>query len=76
LIFTSKRTCYGKDTGSPDAGWDFDPDKLNTTEETTLLVTDQGGEPHTFTEVKNFGNGFVPDLNAGDERCPNVCRRV
>jgi hypothetical protein len=28
-------------------------------------VVDQGGEPHTFTEVKEFGNGFVPQLNSG-----------
>jgi plastocyanin len=40
--------------GTPDAGWDFDPDKLNIKEGTTLLVTDQGGEPHTFTEVKKL----------------------
>jgi hypothetical protein len=32
---------------------------------TILSVVDQGGEPHTFTEVKEFGNGFVPRLNLG-----------
>jgi plastocyanin len=53
--------------GTPDPGWDFEPDKLNVKAGTTLLVTDQGGEPHTFTEVKNFGGGFVPGLNAGEE---------
>src|SRR6476660_3889435 len=41
----------------PDPGWDFEPDTLKIKEGTTLLVTDQGGEPHTFTEVKNFGGG-------------------
>ena len=30
-------------------------------------MTDQGGEPHTFTEVKKFGGGFVPPLNNGEE---------
>jgi hypothetical protein len=30
-----------------------------------LSVVDQGGEHHTFTEVKEFGNGFVPQLNPG-----------
>ena len=51
--------------GIPDPGWDFEPDTLTVKEGTTLLVTDQGGEPHTFTEVKNFGGGFVDGLNAG-----------
>jgi hypothetical protein len=30
-----------------------------------LSVVNQGGEPHTFTEVANFGGGFIPDLNDG-----------
>ena len=30
-----------------------------------VSVVDQGGEPHTFTEVKAFGNGFLPPLNPG-----------
>jgi plastocyanin len=30
-------------------------------------VTNQGGEPHTFTEVKKFGGGFVGGLNDGEE---------
>jgi plastocyanin len=51
--------------GTPDPGWDFEPDTLKIKQGTTLLVTDQGGEPHTFTEVKNFGGGFVDGLNAG-----------
>ena len=37
---------------------------------TPLVVTDQGGEPHTFTEVKKFGGSFIPDLNAGEETVP------
>jgi len=53
--------------GTPDPGWDFEPDALKIKEGTNLLVTDQGGEPHTFTEVKKFGGGFVPPLNAGEE---------
>src|SRR5438477_194840 len=39
--------------GTPDPGWDFEPDVLNVKEGTTLVVTNQGGEPHTFTEIKN-----------------------
>jgi hypothetical protein len=37
---------------------------------TDLVVVDQGGEPHTFTEVKKFGGGFVEGLNAGQEIVP------
>jgi hypothetical protein len=29
-----------------------------------LTLTNSGGEVHTFTEVANFGTGFVPPLNA------------
>src|SRR5258708_7283507 len=51
--------------GTPDPGWDFEPDKLTIKRGTIVSVVDQGGEPHTFTEVKEFGNGFVPQLNPG-----------
>jgi plastocyanin len=53
--------------GTPDPGWDFEPDTLKIKKGTPILVVDQGGEPHTFTEVKHFGGGFVTDLNAGEE---------
>ena len=33
-------------------------------------MSDQGGEPHTFTEVKQFGGGFIEGLNAGDKVVP------
>ena len=29
----------------------------------TVRVTNVGGEDHTFTEVTEFGGGFVPPLN-------------
>jgi plastocyanin len=56
--------------GTPDPGWDFEPDTLKVKEGTTLVVTDQGGEPHTFTEVKKFGGGFIDGLNAGEQTVP------
>ena len=28
-----------------------------------LVATNRGGETHTFTEVDEFGGGFVPELN-------------
>ncbi len=55
----------GAEAGTPDPGWDFEPDTLTIKQGTTLSVVDQGGEPHTFTEVQAFGNGFVPPLNPG-----------
>ncbi len=56
--------------GTPDPGWDFEPDVLKIKEGTILSVVDQGGEPHTFTEVKKFGGGFIDGLNAGEETVP------
>ena len=53
--------------GTPDPGWDFEPDIVKIKEGTDLSVVDQGGEPHTFTEVAHFGGGFIPGLNAPGE---------
>jgi plastocyanin len=55
----------GAEAGMPDPGWDFEPDTLAINAGTVVSVVDQGGEPHTFTEVKAFGNGFLPPLNPG-----------
>jgi len=57
----------GAENGSPDPGWDFEPDQMTIKQGTVVSVVDQGGEPHTFTEVKAFGNGFLPPLNPGSE---------
>ena len=51
-------------------GWDFEPDTLNLKQGTILVVSDNGGEPHTFTEVKKFGGGFIDGLNAREETVP------
>jgi plastocyanin len=56
--------------GTPDPGWDFEPDELTIDKGTALSVVDQGGEPHTFTEVAQFGGGFVHDLNHGEATVP------
>lgn len=56
--------------GTPDPNWDFEPDTLKINQGTVVSVVDQGGEPHTFTEVANFGGGFIPQLNAGQETVP------
>jgi len=52
--------------GTPDPGWDFEPDHSTIHKGALLSVVNQGGEPHTFTEVKRFGGGFIPDLNHGE----------
>jgi hypothetical protein len=57
--------------GTPDPGWDFEPDIVKIREGTPLSVVDQGGEPHTFTEVAKFGGGFIEGLNApGEDTVP------
>ena len=58
--------------GTPDPNWDFEPDVVQDLDVavTTLVVTDQGGEPHTFTEVAQFGGGFIEDLNGGEAMAP------
>jgi plastocyanin len=58
---------------NPDPGWDFEPDVLQISEGTDLSVVDQGGEPHTFTEVAQFGGGFISVLNAPDEQTVPEC---
>jgi plastocyanin len=59
--------------GTPDPGWDFEPDTVNIKAGGTLYVSDQGGEPHTFTEVKSFGGGFLPVLNGPGETVVTEC---
>lgn len=59
--------------GTPDSGWDFEPDVLHVKKGTPVIVVDQGGEPHTFTEVKQFGGGFVDMLNAPGEETVSEC---
>lgn len=56
--------------GTPDPNWDFEPDSLTLKRGGILSVVDQGGEPHTFTEVAQFGGGFIPPLNSGEEMVP------
>jgi plastocyanin len=56
--------------GTPDPNWDFEPDTLKIKKGTPIIVVDQGGEPHTFTEVAKFGGGFIPPLNHGEDTVP------
>ena len=56
--------------GTPDPNWDFEPDTLYIHKGTAIQAVDQGGEPHTFTEVAQFGGGFIPGLNGGEAPVP------
>jgi plastocyanin len=58
--------------GSPNAGWDFAPDTITITRGTNLSVVNEGGEPHTFTEVKQFGGGFIPGSTMDGTSCLNA----
>ena len=55
----------GAEAGTPDPGWDFEPDLVTIHKGDIVSAVNQGGEVHTFTEVKAFGNGFIPPLNPG-----------
>src|SRR5882672_7388486 len=70
--FTTLSDLFAKAAaGTPDAGWDFEPDFVRIKQGTPVSVVDQGGEPHTFTEVAKFGGGFVPQLNVpGQDTIP------
>jgi plastocyanin len=59
--------------GHPDKKWDFEPDTVHMKEGTILSIVDQGGEPHTFTEVAHFGGGFIPELNGPGEKTVPEC---
>jgi len=69
--FTSFSNLF-KEAGEehPDPNWDFEPDALKIKQGTTVNVANEGGEPHTFTEVDRFGGGFIPGLNAGEQTVP------
>ena len=43
--------------------WRFTPDTVVLSPGQPFVTTNAGGEAHTFTEVAQFGGGFVPQLN-------------
>jgi plastocyanin len=52
--------------------WRFEPSFAETQPDNTLNVFNLGGRGHTFTEVEQFGGGFIPDpaLNKGLTMAP------
>jgi plastocyanin len=63
----------GAQSNNPSHNWDFEPDSISVPQGTVIKVVDQGGEPHTFTEVQQFGGGFIPALNAPGESTVPEC---
>ena len=63
----------GAQSGNPSPSWDFEPDSVSVPEGTVIKVVDQGGEPHTFTEVHKFGGGFLVPLNGPGETTAPEC---
>lgn len=63
----------GAQSGNPSPNWDFEPDSVSVPEGTVIKVVDQGGEPHTFTEVHKFGGGFLAPLNGPGETTVPEC---
>ena len=60
---------YKNIVGHP--SWRFEPSYLDIREGQTLRIDNKGADSHTFTEVANFGGGFVPGLNgAADPSFP------
>jgi hypothetical protein len=50
--------------------WRFQPSFVETEPEGAIRVSNDGGRPHTFTEVAQFGGGMVPPLNKGLVEAP------
>ena len=43
--------------------WHFSPRQVRLKEGQAFQAQNSGGEVHTFTEVAEFGGGFIPELN-------------
>jgi plastocyanin len=50
--------------------WRMEPSYLRVSSGTSVRVSNAGGRLHTFTEVAQFGGGFVPPLNIGLTQAP------
>jgi plastocyanin len=50
--------------------WRNEPSYITTSLGKTVRVRNSGGRTHTYTEVANFGGGFVPGLNGSLTQAP------
>jgi plastocyanin len=55
--------------------WHFAPGTVRLQEGQAVQADNKGGEFHTFTEVDEFGGGFIPELNAlvGEDKSVPEC---
>jgi plastocyanin len=50
--------------------WRNEPSHVTLRPGQSARVTNRGGRGHTFTEVADFGGGFIPPLNVGLTQAP------
>ncbi len=50
--------------------WRFGPNSTAVPSGKVLVLENSGGEFHTFTKVAEFGGGFIPELNFGQDPRP------
>ncbi|MHA7154163.1 cupredoxin domain-containing protein [Arthrobacter sp. TMN-50] len=48
---------------NPDGHWRNHPERTHVRKGSDLVISNTGGEFHTFTEVAKFGAGCVPEIN-------------
>lgn len=58
----------GQVIGHP--SWRNEPSYLSVRDGQTVRVRNEGGRVHTFTEVEDYGGGFVPPLNGTLTQAP------
>ncbi len=56
--------------------WRNEPSHLTVAPGKTVRVTNHGGRGHTFTEVANFGGGFISGLNVGMTPAPECVSTI
>jgi plastocyanin len=56
--------------------WRNEPSHVTTPLGKSIRITNAGGRGHTFTEVANFGGGFVTQLNIGLTPAPECAQAV
>lgn len=61
LIGGARVPAQGGSYGHP--SWRYDAEYRSVKSGRRIMVTNDGGRPHTFTPVAAFGGGFVPILN-------------
>jgi len=54
--------------------WRMEPSYLSIDFGKTVEIENEGGRQHTFTEVQNFGGGFIPSLSPNTQPAPE-CQR-